>query len=228
MKDKKFYDRVNGALLLTLTDGESVTLSDYLESAKETHENKVYYATDKALQAQYIAMFEAQGIKVALFDRPIDTQFATLMEQYREGVKFLRVDADVADALKGDGEISESEELKRVFGEVLGEKVTLKFDALKDESVPAILNVTEESRRMEEMMRFYNMGEGGFPTESTLILNTTSPLIEKLEQTAKEDEERAKEMASYLYKLSMLSQKKFSAEEMQGFMKDSFALLMKL
>ncbi len=228
MKDKKFYDRVGEALLLPLTDGSSVTVSEYLESAKETHENKVYYATDKALQAQYIAMFEAQGIKVALFDRPIDTQFATLMEQYREGVKFLRVDADVADALKGDGETSESETLKEVFGSVLGEKVTLKFDALKDETVPAILNVTEESRRMEEMMRFYNMGEGAFPTESTLILNTKSPLVEKIEQTAKEDGERAREMASYLYKLSLLSQKKFSAEEMQDFMKQSVALLMKL
>ena len=228
MKDKKFYDRVSEALLLPLTDGSSVTVSEYLENAKEAHEGKVYYATDKALQAQYIAMFEAQGIQVALFDRPIDTQFATLMEQYREGVKFLRVDADVADALKGDGETSESEALKEVFGSVLGEKVTLKFDALKDETVPAILNVTEESRRMEEMMRFYNMGEGAFPTESTLILNTNSPLIEKLEQTAKEDGERAREMASYLYKLSLLSQKKFSAEEMQDFMKQSVALLMML
>ncbi|MBQ9783417.1 MAG: molecular chaperone HtpG [Clostridia bacterium] len=228
MKDKKFYDRTKGALLLPLTDGNAKTFEEYLNDAKERHENTVYYATDKALQAQYIAMFEAQGIQVALFDKPIDTQFASLLEQYMENVKFLRVDADVADALKGDGEISESEAVKGVFTQVLGEKVTLKFDSLKDDSVPAILNVSEQSRRMEEMMRFYNMGEGVFPTESTLILNTASPLIRKLEEVAATDENKAKHMASYIYKISLLSQKKFSAEEMQSFMKDSFDLLMQL
>ncbi len=228
MKDKKFYDRVKGAILLPLTDGSAQTLKEYLESSKEKHENTVYYATDKALQSQYIDLFEAQGIKVALLDKPIDTQFATLLEQYNEGVKFLRVDADIADVLKGDGEISESETLKTVFSDVLGEKVALRFDALKDTELPVMLNVSEQSRRMEEMMRLYNMSEGSFPTESTLVLNTASPLIRKLETVADEDPDRAREMASYLYQLSLLSQKKFSAEEMRAFMKDSVALLMKL
>ncbi len=229
MKDKKFYDRIKNALLLTLTDGESRTIEEYLTEAKDKHENTVYYATDKALQAQYISMFEAEGMKVALFDKPIDTQFASLLEQYMEGVKFLRVDAELADALKGDGAITEHEGLKALFAEVAGEGTEIKFDALKDTSVPAILNVSEQSRRMEEMMRFYSMGEGAsFPTESTLILNTASPLMEKLSMTADTDPDKAKSMASYLYKLSLLSQKKFSAEEMQTFMKDSFELLMNL
>lgn len=228
MKDKKFYDRVKSALLLPLADGSAVSLDEYLESAKEKHENTVYYATDKALQAQYISLFEAQGIQVALFDKPIDTQFASLLEQYRENVKFLRVDADVADALKGDGTIAENEALKQIFSEVAGEKVKVTFDALKDDSVPAILNVSEQSRRMEDMMRLYNMGENTFPTESTLILNTASPLYKKLEEVSASSPEKAKEMASYLYKISLLSQKKFSAEEMRAFMKDSFDLLMQL
>ncbi len=227
MKDKKFYDRTKKALLLPLTDGTSQTIDSYLEDAKEKHEGKIYYATDKALQAQYISMFEAQGIKVALFDKAIDTQFATFVEQYMENVKFLRVDADLAEALKGDGVTSESETLKALFTEIVPEKTEIKFDALKDENVPAILNVTEESRRMEEMMRLYGMGDGAsFPTESTLILNTASPLVQKLENET--DEEKAKQIASYLYKISLLSQKKFSADEMQSFMKDSFEILMKL
>lgn len=227
MKDRKFYDRTKKALLLPLTDGSAKTIDEYLEDAKEAHEGKVYYATDKALQAQYISMFEAQGIKVVLFDKAIDTQFATFVEQYMENVKFLRVDADVAEALKGDGVTSESETLKALFSEIVPEKTEIKFDALKDASVPAILNVTEDSRRMEEMMRLYGMGDGaGFPTESTLILNTASPLVQKLENET--DEEKAKQIASYLYKISLLSQKKFSADEMQSFMKDSFEILMKL
>ena len=229
MKDKKFYDRTKKALLLNLTDGTSLTFEEYLEGAKEKHENTVYYATDKALQAQYLSMFADAGIRVALFDKPIDTQFASMLEQYMENVKFLRVDADVADALKGDGAISENEAVKTLFAEVAKEGTQLKFDALKDASVPAILTVSEQSRRMEEMMRFYNMGEGAsFPTESTLILNTASPLLSRLGELSETEPEKAKEMASYIYKISLLSQKKFSAEEMQSFMKDSYDLLMKL
>ena len=229
MRDKKFYDRTKGALLLKLTDGSKVTIDEYLESAKEKHENKIYYATDAALQGQYIAMLEAEGIKVALLERPIDTQFASLLEQYMTDVKFLRVDSDIADVLKGDGEITENEQIKELFASVAGENVTVRFDRLKDESVPALLNVSEESRRMEEMMRLYNMQGGmSFPTESSLVINSASPLIAKLEKVAENDPEGAKDMASYIYKVSLLSQKKFSAEEMQNFMKDSFELLMKL
>ena len=229
MRDRKFYDRVKKSLLLTLTDGSSVTYEEYLEEAKEKHENKIYYATDKALQAQYISMFESQGIKVALFERPIDTQVATQLERYMENVKFYRVDADLADILKGDGSVTEDQKLKDIFTEIAGDKVSVRFDCLKDESVPAILNISEDSRRMEEMMRMYNMGDTvSFPTESTLILNTASPLITKLCDVAETDEAKAKNIASYIYKLSLLSQKKFTAEEMQSFMADSFDILMKL
>jgi molecular chaperone HtpG len=101
MKDKKFYDRVKGAILLPLTDGTSVTVDEYLEAAKETNDGKIYYATDKALQAQYISMFEAEGIQVAVFDKQLDTQFVTMIESYGSDVKYLRIDADVAGALKG-------------------------------------------------------------------------------------------------------------------------------
>ena len=108
------------------------------------------------------------------------------------------------------------------------EKVQLHFDSLKDETVPAILNVTEESRRMEDLMRMYGMDGSAYPTDSTLVLNASSPLIKKLDALASSDPDKAKEMAAYLYKLSLLSQKKFSAEEMQDFMKAGFDLMMKL
>ncbi len=228
MRDKKFYDKVKSALLLRLTDGSSVTFEEYLEAAKEKHENKIYYATDAALQGQYISMLSAEGIKVALFERPIDTQFATMLEQYMTDVKFLRVDSDIADAVKGDGEIAENEQLRELFASVAGEKTTVRFDRFKNESVPAVLNVSEESRRMEEMMRFYSMADGAFPTESTFVINSASPLISKLAEAAESDPEKARAMASYIYKISLLSQKKLSSEEMQAFMNDSFELLMKL
>ena len=227
MRDRKFYDRVKGALLVTLTDGSKMTFEEYLESAKELHENKVYYCTDKALQAQYIAMFESEGIKVVTFERPIDVQFASVAEQYMEGVKFCRVDADVADMLKSDDDATELDSLKSLYSEILGENASIEFSSLKDESVPAILTVSEESRRMEEMMRMYNAG-AEYPIEYKLTLNTASPLVKKLDGMAQRDHDKAKRVASYVYKLALLSQKKFSAEEMQEFMREGVALMLEL
>ena len=227
MRDRKFYDRVKGALLVTLTDGSKMTFEEYLESAKELHENKVYYCTDKALQAQYIAMFESEGIKVVTFERPIDVQFASVAEQYMEGVKFCRVDADVADMLKTDDDATELDSLKSLYSEILGENASIEFSSLKDESVPAILTVSEESRRMEEMMRMYNAG-AEYPLEYKLTLNTASPLVKKLDGMIESDHDKAKRVASYVYKLALLSQKKFSAEEMQEFMREGVALMLEL
>ena len=227
MRDRKFYDRVKGAMLVSLTDGTKMTFEEYLESAKELHENKVYYCTDKALQAQYISMFESEGIKVVVFDRPIDVQFASVAEQYMEGVKFCRVDADVADMLKSDDDDTELDSLKSLYSEILGENASIEFSSLKDESVPAILTVSEESRRMEEMMRMYNAG-AEYPIEYKLTLNTASPLVKKLDGMIESDHDKAKRVASYVYKLALLSQKKFSAEEMQEFMREGVALMLEL
>ncbi len=226
MRDRKFYDRVKDSLLLTLTDGTSKTYTEYLESAKEKHENIVYYATDRALQAQYISMFSSQGIEIALLERPIDSQFITVLENYMEGVKFVRVDSEIADILKSDGENAENDSLKELFKKVsANESLEVKFESLKSEGTPAILNISEQSRRMEDMMRLYRMdnSENPFPTELTLVINTSSPLIKKL---AEAEPEKAEKMASYIYKVALLSQKRFSAEEMQEFIDDSFNILM--
>ena len=228
MRDKKFYDRVKSALLLKLTDGSFATYEDYLADAKEKHENRIYYATDKDLQAQYIAMLGKQDVKVALFERSIETQFASMLEQYMEGVSFTRVDANIADSLKSDEAVDESEALKGVYAEILGEGVKIEFSSLKDEDVPAILTVSEEARRREDMMRLYGMSVDGSLKDATFTVNTASPLTAKLEELSVSDPEKAKQMASYVYKLSLLSQKKFSAEEMQEFMREGFELMMKL
>ena len=230
MKDKKFYDRVKGSLLIKLTDGKMMTYSEYLDAAKEHNENVVYYATDASAQAQYISMFKSAQINVALFDKLIESQFATMLEQYMDSVKFVRVDAEIADSLKGDGEVSENEELKALFTKVsANEKLTVKFDALKDSSVPALLNVSEESRRMDEMMKHYGMVDtSAFAPETTLVLNTSSPLIAKLASTVASDQNKAEAIASYIYKISLMSQKRFTADEMQAFIKDSFDILMQL
>ncbi len=225
MRDRKFYDRVKDALLLELTDGSFLTTADYLEKAKETHENTIYYTTDIALQAQYIAMFGAQGIQVAVLDKQLDTQFVSMVENYDGTVKYLRIDADVAGALKGDGSVIENPDLSALFVKVSGnEKLKVEFAPLKDATVPVLLTISEESRRMEEMMRLYTMGgmAGAFPTESTLTVNTASPLVEKLGGMEGEKQEKT---AAYLYGLALLSQRKLTAEELQKFLADSYGVL---
>ena len=236
MRDKKFWDRTKDVLLLKLTDGKHVTVKEYLESAKEKHEGTVYYTTDPALQAQYVAMYAAAGIDVVEFDNMLDTQFASVVEMNMsdDKVKFVRVDADVASVLKGEGEAAENEALRALFQKVSdNDKLTVKFETLKDADTPVILNVSEESRRMEDMMKMYRMsgGEGdmpAFPVEATLIVNTASPLVARITEMQDGDSARAESFAAYLYRLAVLSQRRFNAEEMQSFLKDSYRILSEL
>lgn len=230
IRDGKFYDRVKESLLLKLTDGTHVTIDEYLDKAKETHENKIYYTTDPSVQAQYIALYRAEGIDVAHFDSLVDTQFAACVESHREGVKFIRVDADLSSLSKGEN-AEENETLHTLFRKVSGnEKLNVKFEALKNAAIPAVLNVSEESRRMEDMMKMYRMSGGAdfgesFPLDMTLVLNTASPLISKLAAMDGSDAEGAENYASYIYRLSLLSLRKFTSEEMEKFLKDSYKML---
>ena len=228
MRDRKFYDRVKDSLLLELTDGTYVTTADYLENAKEKHENTVYYTSDKAAQAQYIAMFSAENIRIAVCEKPLDAQFLSTLEMYDSTVKYLRIDADIASALKQDGDTDTKEELVALFKKVSGnEELKVEFASLKDASVPVLITLSEQSRRMDEMLKLYamngmNMGMNSYPQQITLTLNLSSPLISKLEAMEGEKQEIT---AAYLYGLAQLSQKKLSAEELKKFLSDSYTVL---
>ena len=228
LRDQKFYDRVKDSILLELTDGKFVTTGEYLEAAKEKHENIVYYTSDKAAQAQYISMFRAEGIDVAVFSNQLDVQFlATVEGMYDPNVKYLRIDSDVAKALKTEDVAKENTALTTLFQKVSGnEKLKVAFATLKDTSVPLLLTISEESRRLDEMMKLYSMGGMDFgmqhTTDATLTVNTACPLVEKLEHMEGEKQEKT---ASYLYRLALLSQRKLSAEELEKFLKDSYSML---
>ncbi len=241
MRDKKFYDRVKDTVLYEKCGGGFVTLTEYLEKAADKHENKVYYATDATAQTQYIKMFQAEDIDVLLFDRIIDTQFITTVEmnaqtgdEEKKAVKFARVDAETPDVLKGDGEVTDIPALKDLFAKVAGEHTTVTFDRFRDGSVPAILNVSEEARRMQDMMKLYRMnsgmdGMGDFPVDATLVLNTASPLVEKLTSLCDKGEmELAEVIARQIYALCTMSQRPFTADELSAFLTDSYGILEKL
>ena len=225
MKEQKFYDRIKNAIMLELVDKTSVTLEEYLTYAKDKHENKIYYTNDQALQAPYIAIAQSKDIKVVLFERSIDVQFASFAEGYSEGIKFLRIDSNISDISNDSAE--ENEKIKDLFTKFIGERDSIEFTSLPDETVPALLSVDEELRRMEEMMRMYGMNNPTAPNQK-LVINSTCPLISKLDSLCDTNPALAEEMAEYVYKLSLLSQKKFTAEEMQEFMQKSYKLLMNL
>lgn len=239
MRDRKFYDRVKDSVLLKLTDGRSVTTAAYLENAAGKHDGTVYYATDASLQAQYISLFEAQGIEIALLEKLIDTQFISMLESYEPTVKYVRIDADIAGALKdGDTEKDENKELtealEALFKRISGaESIKVKLERLKDSKTPAVINVSEQSRRMEEMMKLYSMSGGSgaaptFPLDMTILLNASSPITTNLTEAVGTDEARAERIAKQVYYLSLMSHRALTAEEMKSFLSGSFDILEEL
>ena len=239
MRDRKFYDRVKDSLLFKLTDGKFVTVEEYFKTddeAAETAEKVIYYTSDPEGQAQYVSLFEAEGIRVAVLDKLIDSQFVQMYESYvggdgKNAVKFQRIDADVAAALTKDGDITESEALSALYRKVSeNDKLEIKYVSLKDESVPAMLTVSEQSRRMEEMMKMYAMQSGGdgmptFPVEYTLTINTASALTGRMIDLCESDPAKAELLAAQVYRLCLLSQRRLTAEELTSFLSGSFDLL---
>ena len=254
MRDRKFYDRAKDALLLRLTDGRYVTVNEYFqpkdeaetaetitENGEENAKKTVYYTSDPEGQAQYIALFEAEGIPVAVLDTFIDTQFVQMYEAYEgeSGVRFCRIDADVAAALTREETTETASEttqntLTELFRRVSeNDALEIKFATLKDGSLPAMLTVSEESRRMEEMMRMYALQSGmdapaPYPTTYTLTVNLASPLTARLSALCDTDPALAEVMAAQVWRLSLLSQRKLTAEELKTFLAESFDLLGRL
>ncbi|MBR6922815.1 MAG: molecular chaperone HtpG [Clostridia bacterium] len=231
IRDKKFYDRVKGSILFpSVINGKMMTVDEYLDTAKEKHENTVYYATDKKTQAQYISMYENEGAEVLLLDRTLDTQFIQTIEMDREGVKFMRVDSDVADVLK-NGEAEENADITALFKEVSGNgELEVSYTALKDEKTPAILNEDEQGRRFSDLMKFYRMGEGeDMPGNVKLVVNTSSALYKKAEELVSADKkDEAKDLCKHVYSLATLAHRQLSSDEMKAFLGDAYELLLKL
>lgn len=237
LREKKFYDRVKDSLMLRLVgdnskSGKTVTIDEYIESAKEKHEGKIYYTNDISQQSQAIALLRNEGIEVAIFDLVVDSQYLAALEHYRNDIKFIRVDSGVSDVLKEafpEDKATTPEDLTKLFRKIAGnDKLNVTSEALKNEEIPAILSVSEESRRMEDMMRLYALGGNqmdAFPLDYSLTLNTSSPLYTKLTGMLEASDSRLDMFASYIYKLALLAQKKPTADELTDFLSDSYKIL---
>ena len=187
------------------------------------NENKVYYATDKNSQAKYISMYTNKGIDVLLLDKVLDTQFVSYLESKNEKVKFLRVDSALDESLSKEN-ADEIPELKNLFENIAGDKVKIEFSSLEDK-VPLIITVSEESRRMSDMMKMYGMDSAGMPEDRTLIINTSSPLNAKISDILSSAPDKAEKLAKYLYSLAKMSQSPFNNEELITFLNDSYDII---
>lgn len=217
----------------TKTDAEESKDAD----AKEEEKTRIFYVTDEVQQSQYINMFKAQGQDAIILTHNIDSAFITYLEQKHQEVQFLRIDADVHDSLKDEVAEDEKEEFQKttdslveIFRKELGnEKLDVKVEKLKDEDVASMAVLSEENRRMQEMMKVYGMGgmdASMFGSQATLVLNANHPLVQFL--VANKDSENVSIICKQLYDLAMLAHKPLSPEEMTAFVKRSNDIMMLL
>lgn len=240
IRDEKFYDKVKNSLLYKTTAGKYLTLKEYAES--ENFNKSVYYTDDLVRQSKYVSMFTKENLNVLEFDKMIDVQFISFCEhklvsetdEKLKDVKFVRVDSGFADVLKKEGAESDEEKNKALcefFKEALGKGEALKIvcDNLKDETVPALLNLSEQSRRFADMMKMYGgaMGGAGIPEDETLVLNLSNALVAKISDNMTDDESRGlcSRLAGQVYMLALVAQRPLSAEELSSFIDESSELL---
>ena len=224
LKDEKFAEKMNDYIIFKNLNGKYLTLKECLEENKEKHENTVFYVTDEVEQSQYINMFKNEGIDAVILTHNIDQPFITNMESKNENLKFKRIDADLSDSFKEETSKDElkdmNEKLTKTFKDALGnENLTVSVEKLKDSSISSMITLSEESRRMQDMMKMYGMAgmdPNMFGAEGqTLVLNANNDLVKYVAEHA--DGENTKIICEQLYDLAMLSHAPLSPEQMTGF-----------
>ena len=214
----------------------SATDNAEAEADKEPEKKTVYYVTDVNQQGQYINLFKEQGMNAVILDHNIDTSFITQLEQRNSDYQFMRIDADLTDALKSDSDTDLTEAantLTEVFKSALNnDKLTIKVENLKNADVASVLTLSEQGRRMQDMMKMYAMGGMGgmdpnmFAADQTLTLNANNELVKYILNN--KDSEHVPMFAEQLYDLAMISNQPLSVEQMTKFVKRSNDIMMLL
>jgi len=209
IKDVKFYERAKNAVLLKNTDGSYVSLDAVLEGDED---KRIYYTTDEQAQSYYVSLFTAKNIPVYLLDTVVDSQFTSFIESKNDKVKFLRVDSSTDDL---GSAAEEDDKLIKLFANAASkDKEMVSFAALGEDSAPALIKLSEEGRRMADMMRMYSMVNGGaasIPTEEELVINTDSSIVKKLSELKKD---KAVIVAKHIYYNAIVSNRGLSKDEL--------------
>ncbi len=235
---KECVEKNGGELKDPKTEPENTENGENAEGAEEEKKTVIYYVTDEQQQSQYINMFRAQEQDAVILTHNIDSPFITQLEQRNQNIKFQRIDADVNESAKEEVAEEEkeafqkkAEELTEIFRKELGnDKLEVKVEKFKDENVASMITLSEESRRMQEMMKMYSMGgamdPSMFGSAGTLVLNANHPLVQYVAEH--KDGENAELFCKQLYDLAMLAHKPLGPEEMTAFVQRSNEIMMKL
>ena len=259
IKDSKFSDKMNDYILFKNIDGKYLTLKDCIEEnrkpedetkteetvesteekkedgakdEKEPEKTTIFYVTDEVQQSQYINMFREAKKDAVILKHNIDSAFISHLEQKNQTIQFKRIDADLTEELRGEEATDEetSKTLTEVFRDALkNDKLEVKVENLKNEKVAAMMTLSEESRRMQDMMKMYNMygmDPSMFGGQETLVLNAKHPLVQFVADN--KDSDKTPVICEELYDLAMLSHKQLSPEEMTRFVQRSNEILLML
>ena len=231
LRDEKFYEKVKDVIIYKDIDGKYLTLDEYLDGKEE---KDVYYVSDPQTQSQYINMFKNQGLNAVVLPSMMDTHFISLVEMKQTGVKFKRIDSainDISDNTEKDDSTKEQEEklIEKFKNEIKDDTLKIEVQSLKDDSIPAVILLGEQSRRMQEMYKAYGQQMAGtadmFPDEFTIVLNSNNSLIKKIDTLNDED---ANLVIDHVYDLAKISHSPLPAEQMTKFIERSNKLLEKL
>ncbi|RGF57684.1 molecular chaperone HtpG [Clostridium sp. AF36-4] len=257
LKDEKFKEKIKDYVLFKDLDDKYSTLKEYLEtipepeveaevveegkedekSSEETEAPKkiVYYVTDLQQQSQYVKMFREQDMNAVVLLHNIDQPFVSALEAGDDDVKFQRIDADLTDAFKEEGDEEklkeDTETLKELFRKATGkDQLEVKVEKLKNDKVSSMITLSEEARRMQDMMKMYSAnGMGGMELPDvgqTLVLNANNDLVQYL--LANKDGEHSDMFCKQLYDLAMISHQPLQADKMTEFINRSNEIMMLL
>lgn len=239
IREEKFYDRVKDIVIFKTTNGDYVTLKEYLERNNEKHKGRVFYVTDEKQQSQYIKIFKEHDMEAVILNTMIDSHFIQFLESKQSDVKFSRIDADLSDSLKdkdaGAADADTTQKLEKLFKEAVGnDKLKIQVEALKAAETPGMILLSEYSRRMQDLSRIYGMNGADipnmFPEEQTLVLNSGNSLIKSIVKMA--DNEAKKDdvnlICKHVYDLAMMSHKQLEPEDMTKFIERSNLILSRL
>ncbi|MBS5987937.1 molecular chaperone HtpG [Clostridium sp.] len=234
LKDESFYEKIKDIIVFKNIEGKHITLKDYLENAKEKHENKVFYVSNEEEQSQYIKLFKEYELDALILSSPIDNNFISFLE-YKDGnVKFTRVDSDLSDVLK-DKDVEEdkenNEKIIELFKSVIGDKMNeYKVESLKNEKTPAMVLLSEYSRRMAEMQaQFGGMGMN-IPEEKSLVINGNNPIIKKLTSISNDESKKDKVnmICKQIVDLALISNKSLTSDELDEFINRTNDLMLQV
>lgn len=234
IKDDKFNEKMKDYIIYKDLDGKYISLDEYLEAAKDKHENQVFYVTDELQQSQYINMFKEQGLNAVILKNPIDQPFISRLEEAMKdkNVKFRRIDTDLADVFKetaseDDKKVLEEDQTKLtdIFKKALGvEALDVKVEKLKNADTSAMITLSEDMRRMQDMMKMYGMSQGQMGTEGqTLVLNANNALVQYVLNNP--EGEHVNMFCQQIYDLALLSHCPLNAEAMTKFVARSNEIL---